>query len=217
MKKQLIVLLVACIISVFTLPKDATQKDEHGRPKPHDDELSEEEHMVDGKHNPDYDHEAFLGDMKDEFDHLSPEEAKRRLKLLIAKVDGDKDSYVTPEELKRWVKTVFQKKMLSGMESDLADKDKDKDGYISWEEFLSDSYGDDVPNQDEDEEMKKMIERDRKRYNVADSNKDGKLSPEEYAGLSHPESNPEMQALNAEETLEGKIVALQERDKRTCL
>ena len=202
-KKQLVVLLAACIISVFALPTDAHGKDEHGRHKPHEDDLAEEEHLVDGEHNPDYDHEAFLGDMKDEFDHLSPEEAKKRLKLLITKIDSDGDKHVTQEELKKWVKSVFQKRMLSGMESDVKEKDKDNDGVISWDEFMKDSYGEDVST-DEDEEMKKMIERDRKHFNVADSSKDGKLNAEEFAGFLHPESNPEMQALNAEETLEGK-------------
>ena len=202
-KKQLVVLLAACIISVFALPADALGKDEHGRHKPHEDDLAEEEHLVDGEHNPDYDHEAFLGDRKDEFDHLSPEEAKKRLKLLIATVDSDGDKHVTQEELKKWVKSVFQKKMLSGMETDVKDKDKNNDGVISWEEFMNDSYGEDA-SADEDEEMKKMIERDRKHFNVADSSKDGKLNAEEFAGFLHPETNPEMQALNAEETLEGK-------------
>ena len=42
--------------------------------------LSDEEHFVEGEeHNPDYDHEAFLGDEAKEFDELSPEESKERL------------------------------------------------------------------------------------------------------------------------------------------
>ena len=42
--------------------------------------LSGEEHFGDDdEHNPDYDHEAFLGDEAKEFDDLSPEESKERL------------------------------------------------------------------------------------------------------------------------------------------
>ena len=42
--------------------------------------LSDEEHFAEGEdHNPDYDHEAFLGDEAKEFDELSPEESKERL------------------------------------------------------------------------------------------------------------------------------------------
>lgn len=42
--------------------------------------LSDMEHEHEGEHNPDYDHEAFLG--KDEaktFDQLTPDESKDRL------------------------------------------------------------------------------------------------------------------------------------------
>ena len=37
------------------------------------------EHFDDDEHNPDYDHDAFLGDEADEFDKLTPEESKERL------------------------------------------------------------------------------------------------------------------------------------------
>jgi len=45
-------------------------------------DLSEEPHFddLDHEHNPEYDHEAFLGkDEASEFEKLPPEEAKRRL------------------------------------------------------------------------------------------------------------------------------------------
>ena len=42
--------------------------------------LSERDHLVDGVHNYEYDHEAFLGkDMEEQFHKLKPEESKRRL------------------------------------------------------------------------------------------------------------------------------------------
>ena len=200
--RKVVIVLCACVFYVFALPADADGKDSHGRAKPHEDSLSDEEHFKDGEHNPEFDREAFLGDDKETFDHLSPEEAQRRLKLLLKQVDKDSDGYVSSDELKVWVKAVFKKKMVAGMESDVKEKDKDGDGFISWDEFLKDSYGEEFSA--DDEEMKKMVERDRKHYDVADSNKDGKLTAQEFGGFLHPESNPDMQALNAQETLEGK-------------
>jgi len=41
--------------------------------------LSEHEHYIEGNHNAEYDHEAFLGDEATQFDDLTPEESKRRL------------------------------------------------------------------------------------------------------------------------------------------
>jgi len=43
-------------------------------------ELSDVDHNGDSHHNPDYDHEAFLGkEEAHEFDELSPEESKNKL------------------------------------------------------------------------------------------------------------------------------------------
>ena len=42
--------------------------------------LSDQDHLVNGVHNYEYDHEAFLGkDMEEQFHKLKPEESKRRL------------------------------------------------------------------------------------------------------------------------------------------
>lgn len=44
------------------------------------EDLSEQEHFdADGEHDPEYDHEAILGDEAKEFDKLTEEESKRRL------------------------------------------------------------------------------------------------------------------------------------------
>lgn len=42
-------------------------------------ELSDKEHFESEHHNPEYDHEAFLGEEAKTFDQLPPEESKRRL------------------------------------------------------------------------------------------------------------------------------------------
>ena len=200
MNRKIVVVFCVCVFYVCALPSDAGGKNKSA--KPHEDHLSEKEHFKDGEHNPEFDREAFLGDRKEEFDQLSPEEAQRRLKILLKQVDTDADSYVTEEELKAWVRGVFKKKMVEGMEGDVKEKDKNGDGFIDWDEFLKDSYGQEFSA--DDEEMKRMIDRDRKHYDVADANKDGKLTAAEFGSFLHPESNPEMQALNAQETLEGK-------------
>ena len=71
-------LLISVVILIaFSRPSDTrspkSRADAAGR-------LSDVEHHVDGEHNHQYDHEAFLG--KEEaktFDQLSPEESKERL------------------------------------------------------------------------------------------------------------------------------------------
>lgn len=66
----------ACLLiigSAFAIPKESEKR-------VLDNDLSHSEHFEDGHHNPQYDHEAFLGeDQAKTFDQLSPEESTRRL------------------------------------------------------------------------------------------------------------------------------------------
>nr|CAD7463062.1 unnamed protein product [Timema tahoe] len=75
-------------------------------------------HIVDGVHYSEFDHEAILGEPRDErntgsvkeaeeFDHLEPEEAKRRLSILVKKMDLDKDGGITRNELHAWILRSF--------------------------------------------------------------------------------------------------------------
>ena len=64
--------------TLLTLTQPGDDKQRHHRgPK----DLSNEPHYSpEAKHNPDYDHEAFLGkEQAERFDQLPPEEARRRL------------------------------------------------------------------------------------------------------------------------------------------
>lgn len=69
----LIYLLIAT--SALAVPKPEDKK----KDRTVDKELSSQEHYQDEQHNPQYDHEAFLGDESKAFDQLTPEESRRRL------------------------------------------------------------------------------------------------------------------------------------------
>lgn len=67
--------LCLCFLAVSTAPEKNSAKS-----GVHDGKLSDKEHYdKDGKHNEEYDHEAFLGKEKKSFDQLTPEESKERL------------------------------------------------------------------------------------------------------------------------------------------
>ena len=174
----------------------------HARPKAHTDNLVEKEHFPEGEHDEDYDHEAFLGDKKDEFDELSPAEAKKRLKVLVKEVDSNKDGFVSEDELADWVKTVFKQRLLEGIEDDLKEKDTDADSKVSWDEYFKSLFGDEAI-EDEGDETKEMVRKDKRRFDAADKDKDGKLSKEEYSNFMHPESSEELGDLHVIETIEG--------------
>ena len=193
------ILLLAFFCICFGAEKDSKTSD---RPKVHKDDLSDKEHFPEGEHSSEYDHEAFLGDQKQEFDELSPDEAKKRLKTLTKKVDKNSDGFVSIEELKQWVKSVFDSKLFEGVDVDVKEKDLDKDGSISWNEYLKGTYGDE---NDEEGDNQDFLKRDKRRFDAADKNKDGKLDADEYGHFLHPESSPEMSDLHVLETMEGKF------------
>lgn len=63
-----------------------------------------------GEHHNEFDHEAIIGSYKEaeEFDHLSPEESKKRLGLLVMKMDLDGDKHIDRQELKAWIIRSFK-------------------------------------------------------------------------------------------------------------
>ena len=58
--------------------------------------LSKESHLehLDGDHDQDFDHKAFLGEEAEEFRELTPEESKERLKPIVVKIDMNNDTVI---------------------------------------------------------------------------------------------------------------------------
>lgn len=144
-----------------------------------------------------------LGSVKEaeEFDHLPIDESKKRLKILLEKMDLDGDNYIERNELKAWILRSFS--MLSAEESldRLQDADTNDDGKISWEEILHDTYGSDPEDLAIDE---KLVSDDKATFKLADLNNDGYLDTEEFKAYSHPEESPRMYPLLLEQSLEEK-------------
>lgn len=69
-----LVLLLVLALAVLAIPKR-----EDAQERVFDRELSDKEHYENEEHNPQYDHEAFLGEEAKTFDQLQPEESIRRL------------------------------------------------------------------------------------------------------------------------------------------
>lgn len=74
MCKILFPLLFTILALSSALPKEETHKE-----RVYNRDLSDKEHFENEHHNPEYDHEAFLGEEAKTFDQLPPEESKRRL------------------------------------------------------------------------------------------------------------------------------------------
>uniref|UniRef100_A0A1B6J5R2 Reticulocalbin-3 n=1 Tax=Homalodisca liturata TaxID=320908 RepID=A0A1B6J5R2_9HEMI len=166
-------------------------------------------HITNGEHRTEFDHEAILGSVKDaeEFDHLSPEESKRRLKILLLKMDMNKDSIIDRKELHAWILRSFR--MLSEEESAerFEDADENEDGKVTWDEYKADSYGMDGSEEEniiQSSEEESLIKTDRIMFDAADLNKDGVLDKQEFVWFTHPEEHPEMLPFILQNTLDDK-------------
>ncbi|RZC40105.1 reticulocalbin-2 [Asbolus verrucosus] len=160
-----------------------------------------------GEHHSEFDHEAILGSHKEaeEYDHLTPEEAKRRLKILLKKMDLNGDEMIDKKELKAWILRSFR--MLSEEEASerLEDADENNDGVVTWNEYLLDAYGlDDEENLSVGDENDHLIKDDKEMWKAADVNNDGVLDPKEWVAFSHPEEHPAMLPIILEQTLRDK-------------
>ncbi|XP_035734514.1 reticulocalbin-2-like isoform X2 [Vespa mandarinia] len=169
------------------------------------------DHYVGDEHHQEFDHEAILGSVKDaeEFDKLPVEESRRRLGILLTKMDLNNDNFIERNELKAWILRSFS--MLSTEESQdrLEDADSDEDGKVSWDEILQDIYGSDPQDLALDDQL---IHYDKETFDAADLNKDGYLDSEEFKAYTHPEEVPRMFPLLLKQVLDEKDI-----DKDGCI
>jgi len=163
----------------------------------------ESHHVDDDDHE--FDHESILGSAKEAeaYDQLSPEEAKKNLLVLLRKMDTSKDGLIDTKEMHQWILRSFS--LLSAEESSerFDDTDADENGFVTWAEHVSETYGD-GGDLDGDDETQRMVGEDRSLFNIADANKDGKLDEDEFLAFSHPEEDARMVPLLVDQALAEK-------------
>jgi len=193
--KELVCVIFALLATLSLAAVHHKEREEDGAISPKD----KGHHNADGDHDAHFDHQAILGSHKeaDEFDDLSPEEAKKRLRILAGKMDRNSDGYVDKPELHQWIVRSFR--MLSREESEerLKEEDQNEDGFIDWSEHKDAEFeGTDEDNLDgkmdsETLDDLQMLFEDKVLFTAADFNGDKKLNGDEYFAFTHPEDNIE--------------------------
>lgn len=162
-------------------------------------------------HHSEFDHEAIIGSVKEaeEFHDLSPEESKKRLAILVSKMDLNNDKFIDRHELKAWILRSFKKLSEEESEDRFDDLDENNDEKVSWDEYTKDVYGvygDDGVKRNtlDDEEENKLLNDDKEMFDAADLNKDGYLSASEHLLFHSPEESSHMLPIILKQTLRDK-------------
>uniref|UniRef100_A0A915BG54 Reticulocalbin-3 n=1 Tax=Parascaris univalens TaxID=6257 RepID=A0A915BG54_PARUN len=173
------------------------------------------DHEAKGQHDAHADHRAVLGSKKsaDEFDDLPAEESKRRLAIIARRMDANGDGFVDANELIDWI----HKSMMSLDKEETAERftemDVDRDGFVTWQEYLIEAFGDgEAPVEEMDADDKKLMDEDHHYFLAADSDQDGRLSTEEFEAFQNPEHYShmhktlvEMTMLEKDRNVDGKV------------
>ncbi|CAJ1076613.1 reticulocalbin-3 [Xyrichtys novacula] len=189
-----------CVLAAVAFAVPAQEKRIH-----HQAQLSD--HAHDDKDGYKYDHEAFLG--KEEaktFDQLTPEESKEKLSKIVDRIDTDKDGYVSHSELHYWIKHRQRRYIQDNVNKHWSDYDKNQDGKISWMEYKNTTYGyyldEEFDDVDDKATYKAMLTRDERRFKMADRDRDGIATREEFTAFLHPEEFDYMRDVVVQETIE---------------
>ncbi|CAH0404571.1 unnamed protein product [Chilo suppressalis] len=169
------------------------------------------DHYSDAGHNSEFDHEAILGSVKEaeEYDKLSPEESKQRLSLLLPKMDLNGDQYIDRKELKVWILNSFINLSREEAEERMAEVDDNRDGLVSWPEYLQDAFGVDAeeeinPEDTGDSGMVGLLQEEKQMFKAADVNGDGSLDLFEFEVFTNPEEHAPMHPYLVNQTLREK-------------
>lgn len=202
MLSYLVFIIVINAITAIPKPDDIADKSMQYDPL-HDG------HFDDGHHNVQYDHEQFLGDESKNFDQFSPDESKRRLGLIVDRIDEDKDGFVTEYELKQWIKYTKRRYIDEDVTNQWKLHNTDRNSTIPWEVYRNNTYGfmDSLSTEEKEHEENgisymSMLTRDRRRWGYADQDLDDALNREEFTAFLHPEEHPVMRDVVLDETIE---------------
>lgn len=156
----------------------------------------QDRHFPGGVHNVEFDHETILGslDTNDDYSKMSAHEAKKKLSVLLKKMDLNGDAYISKTEISDWVLASFRKQDEKEAAEKLKEVDADGDSQLSWAEYLKKVYGytlEDVENFKKDlspdmQTFLRMVKDDEDKFISADQDHDGFLRREEFAAFMFP-------------------------------
>ncbi|KAJ8417335.1 hypothetical protein AAFF_G00285620 [Aldrovandia affinis] len=168
-----------------------------------------EEHYLGEQHNPEHDVNVLLGNRgEDDIKKLSPEEQRRRMLEIVKKIDTDADKRLTTEEISLWIQRVYRQYALEDAEERFPEYDTNTDGVVSWDEYnmvvherIINVDEDAVLEDPEEESIRVLHLKEKKRFKFADADGTPGLNLMEFLAFTHPSEVDEMADFTIEDVL----------------
>ncbi|KAM8890826.1 reticulocalbin-2 isoform 2-T2 [Spinachia spinachia] len=183
-----------------------------------------DDHAIGQQHNPEHDLNILLGDEDtEEIQQLNPAQQKKKMMELVKRIDTNADNLLNAEEITLWIQHVYRKYALDDAKERFPDFDSDKDGVVTWEEYNTVAYDqlisfddDAVPGDPEQESLRELHLRERRRFDSADVDGTSGLNVTEFLAFTHPSEVDHMadfaieNVLNEYDTDEDGLINLNE-------
>lgn len=168
-----------------------------------------EDHYIGQQHNPEHDMNILMGDEDtEEIKKLSPAEQKKRMMEIVKKIDTNADALLSAEEITLWIQHVYRKYALDDAKERFPEFDTNKDGTVTWEEYNSVAYDqlisfdeDAVLKDPEQESLRNLHLKERRRFDFANADNSSGLNVEEFLAFTHPSEVDRMADFAIEDVL----------------
>lgn len=218
-------LFVFLLMDVYARPANNSVLKEKVAEGKEENEILPPDHLngvkmeMDGHLNKDFHQEVFLGKDMDEFDEDSePRRNRKKLMVIFAKVDTNKDRKISAKEMQRWIMEKTDEHFQEAVEENkmhFRAVDPDGDGHVSWDEykikflaskgFNEKEIAEKIKNNEElkiDEETQEVLDNLKDRWYQADNPPpDLLLSQDEFLSFLHPEHSRGMLSFMVKEII----------------
>ncbi|KAF7660971.1 hypothetical protein LDENG_00270740 [Lucifuga dentata] len=168
-----------------------------------------EDHYLGQQHNSEHDLNVLLGEEDtDEIKKLSPAEQRKKMMQIVKKIDTNSDNLLTAEEITLWIQQVYRQYALDDAEERFSEFNIDKDGVVTWEEYNMVaheqliSFDDSTVLEDpEQESLRHLHLKERRRFDFADVDGTPGLNVTEFLAFTHPSEVDHMSDFAIEDVL----------------
>ncbi|XP_008410524.1 reticulocalbin-2 [Poecilia reticulata] len=152
-----------------------------------------EDHYIGEQHNPDHDMAVLLGEESTrETKELSQAEQRKKMMAVVEKIDTNRDNLLSGEEITLWIQHVYKQYAIEDAGERFTQFDTNIDGVVTWEEYSSLSHEELIPfdndtvlEDPEQESLRQLVLKEKRRFYFADMDDTPGLNATEFLAFTH--------------------------------